>query len=90
MERAPHSPRPVMARMTFDVAGVRWRIAEMSARRSGGATPSECLVLSTMDRCVRLWSYPSDWRLAPVEDLLMLALLESCVSTAGLPKVSTS
>lgn len=89
MLRSPNRPRAIMARMTLDGSGTPWRISEMEATHSAAVTPSDCLVLSSVNRCVRLWTYPSDWRLAAVEDLLALNRVENCVPTASLDTTLT-
>lgn len=66
-------PTRIVARMTMDQKGHRWRIAEMDAPNAKGISLSRCLVVSSNDRCLRLWSYPAEWQIAPVETLLALA-----------------
>lgn len=74
----------VIARMAFGDAGVQWHIAEMREAPSAGAAPSQCLVLSSANRCVRLWSNPSDWRRVSVEQRWALKRVERDVPTASL------
>ncbi len=90
MPQSPNRAHAVIARMAFDDARVQWRIAEMRETPSAGAAPSECLVLSSANRCVRLWSYPADWRRAAVEELLALIRFESDVPSVSLHTALTT
>lgn len=58
--------------MVLDGAGRQWRIAEMTARVTADGSPSQCLVLSTANRCVQLSSYPAQWLNLSVEELCAL------------------
>jgi hypothetical protein len=64
------SRRRIRVRMVLDRSGTPWRMAEMVASPAPGAPPARCLVLSSQNRYVRLWSYPPDWVERTVDELL--------------------
>lgn len=69
---APHAraTRPIRTRMVLDRSGKRWRISEMMAERTAGAPRAVCLVLSSENHYHRLWSYPADWMVRAIDELL--------------------
>jgi hypothetical protein len=52
--------------------GEVWRVTELDARETPGASGDRCLLFDSHSIGRRVWSYPDDWRRLPDAELYAL------------------